>query len=352
MRASNWIVSVFFIGFFLWVAALVLKIFSPFYEPIFWAALLAYAFYPIHGRLLKWVKGEWLAVFLSIFLILVLMTPFVLMLLKLSGQALTAVQDMTQAVRHGEFETSIRDLRSLPLVVWFEARFIKLDQYEQQLIDWLANSSQAVGTFVLLKAGELTRNVAGFLVATFICLWLTAVFLKDGHTVYNFIYRIVPMEEEDRKTIFAGISESFSAVIRGQLLTACVQGLVAAVIFELLGLPVPLLIGIATFAASMIPLFGTALIWAPFAVNLAMHHDYKRAVILTLCGIFIISLIDNLLKPWIIGDKTKLPYSLLCLGILGGVKMFGFSGAFLAPVLMALFFSLARVYRQKYLNQA
>ena len=99
----------------------------------------------------------------------------------------------------------------------------------------------------------------------------------------------------------------------------------------------------------MIPVLGAASIWLPLVIYLALSGFIIKAIILAGVGLLGISLLDNIIKPAIIGERTKLPYFLLFFGIMGGLKFFGLMGIFLAPVVLSVFFALIRIYRQQYL---
>ncbi len=174
-------------------------------------------------------------------------------------------------------------------------------------------------------------------------------FLKDGAAIYEFIYRITPLDEKTKRTVFTQLGDTFSAVLRGQLVTALVQGALAGVIYWILGLPLPLFFAGITFLAALIPVFGAATVWVPFTLYLVIIKEYPSALILFLLGIFVISLVDNFLKPYLIGGKAKLPYLLLFLGILGGMRVYGLMGIFLAPAVLSLFFVLIKIYQEEIL---
>ena len=179
--------------------------------------------------------------------------------------------------------------------------------------------------------------------------FLTFVFLKDGRNIYNFLYQIAPFEDSTKKVVSKQIDETFTAVIRGQLLTSLAQATLAGIIFWALNIPVPLFFAALTFLTSLIPIIGAAGAWVPLTIYLVILQQYGKAAILFFFGLLIISVIDNILKPAIIGEKTKLPYILLFFGILGGMKLYGFIGIFLAPVILSLFFALIKIYKEQYL---
>ena len=193
-----------------------------------------------------------------------------------------------------------------------------------------------------------TKNLFIWILNLFLIAFMLFFFFQDGRIIYEFLYKTIPMAKKNKELLTSKINETFSAVIRGQFVTSITQGLLTGLTFWFLGLPLPFFFGFLTFLTSMIPLTGAATVWVPFDLYLFLTQQTQKAVILLLIGAFVISLSDNLLKPVLIGEKTRLPILLLFLGILGGMKLYGFTGLFLGPVVLSLFFVLAKMFREEY----
>lgn len=347
------IVSFFFIALLLFIIANVLLILSPFLEPIFWSAVLAFAFYPMHRRIDGRLKSRpTLSALLSTALIYLTFVPLVIFIvINLSREAVHFYHWIAKAVEDGRASLWLEQLRSSSLVRKIEAsRLFHWETLKQNIEDWVLNSAGDIGNFVLKNAAVLTKNV---LVAAFnfvISIFLVFFFLKYGKKIYQFFYEITPLEEEPKKAVFHQLSEAFSAGLRGQIVTSVIQAALLGCIFFALGLPLPVFFAATAFIATFIPVFGTASIWVPFVVYLFITAQTVKAIVLLLLGIFVISGADNVIKPYLIGEKTKLPYFLLFLGILGGLKVYGFMGIFLAPAVLSLFFVLVKIYREKFLQ--
>jgi predicted PurR-regulated permease PerM len=345
--------SIFFIALLLLITSQIFVIFAPFFQPIFWAAILAFTFYPVFEALKRFFKDRrGPAAFLTTLLILSLALPFAaFVVVKFAEQALEFLHFVSEAVNEGRIEGWIGQLRAHPWIQQIEKKALSLHGVDEMFREWISKLSQHAGTFTVQTAGSITKNILLFQAGFFLTIFLVFFFLRDGHGIIKFIYTITPLEDSEKKVIFRQITETFAAVIRGQILTAFVQGLLAGTIFYFLGLPVPVLIGAITFLASLVPFLGATGVWLPFVVYLFFSQQNIKAVILLLLGVFVISLVDNFLKPALIGEKTKLPYLLLFLGIMGGLIVYGFLGIFLAPVVMTLFFALIKIYQEKYTLQ-
>ena len=341
-------ISYFFIALLVFVVAMVIQIFSPFVKAIFWAAILAFAFYPIYYRLKQLLRNDTVAsVLMTALIFLLVIPPVIYLIVNLAAQAIELYQFATDYVRQGSLNSLIDQIRSIHLVQNIEERLVQWEPLKENLSQWLLNSARALGNFTAAQAGTITKNIFFVILNIFMMSFLMFAFFKDGEQIYSFLYEIAPLEEKHKKPVFLRISETFSAVIRGQLFTSLTQAFVAGIFFWILGIPLPLFFATVTFITAMIPVVGAATVWFPLVVYLAATHQYMKAGILFVFGVLVISLIDNIMKPALIGEKTRLPYFLLFFGILGGIKIYGLMGIFLAPALLSLFFALIGIYREK-----
>ncbi len=342
------LVSIFFVALLLYILFNIFLIFSPFMRPIFWGMMFTFAFYPFYEKLLKRLSGNRnLASALITGLIMLAMTPIAMALIVLAAKETIHFYGWASSfVQSDQLERAVVYIQKLPLVQKLENEgFIDWQTLTQHTKEWILNSVGTFGTFFLKNAPVFTKNIISFVFKSFLMFFLIFFFLRDGRNILNFIYEVTPLDEDHKREIFTELGETFSATIRGQIFTGLIQGALAGIIFWILGLPLPIFFAMITFIASMIPVFGTATVWVPFVAYLGLAQQYGRALVLLVLGIVIISGIDNILKPILIGQKTKLPYPLLFIGILGGIQIYGFMGVFLAPAVLTLFFVLIKIYR-------
>lgn len=343
-------ISFFFIAVLAFIIYEVFCIFAPFFTAIFWAAILAFAFYPLYAKLQKKFpkKKNSIALLMTVAVFLIVVPPLVFIIINMTTQIIEFSQWAYSYVRDGKLDQLIEQVRGLP---WFQnirAHIVASQTVQDSLSSWFLGTAKTLGNLAAAQAGTFTKNIFFVLLNVFFMSFLTFVFFKHGENIYNFIYEIAPFEEETKKALFDQIHETFVAVIRGQLFTSITQAAVAGAIFTILGVPIPLLFTFLIFLTSLIPILGAASVWFPIAVYFLVMQLYGKAIILFVVGFFGISLLDNLIKPAIIGEKTKLPYVLLFFGIMGGMKFYGLTGIFLAPVVLSIFFALIKIYREKY----
>lgn len=340
-------ISLFFIVLLVFVVVQVFLILSPFFKAIFWSAILAFAFHPFYTWLRKRLPNATVAsLAMTILIFLLVIPPVVFLLLNLIQQTIELYQVASDYVRQGGIERLIEHLRTTQPFISIQEKIVSWEPLTQQASGWLLNTVKSMGNYAAGQTANITKNILVILLNIAFMAFFIFVFLRDGEKIYSYIYQIAPLEEKSKKQIAVRINESFSAVIRGQLVTALTQAVLAGFIFWILGIPVPLLFATLTFFASIIPVVGAGSIWVPWVIYFFASHQTAKAVTLLIFGGLVISLADNVLKPALIGEKTKLPYFLLFFGILGGLKIYGLMGVFLAPVILTLFFTMVKIYQE------
>jgi len=348
------LISIFFIALLLYILFNVGFILSPFAGPISWGMIIAFTFYPLYEKIRK-ISGQnsTLAASVITALLLLALTPLVVFAFFLAVRETIHLYDwLTEFIQNGNAERLYEKIRAMWIFQKVESlRLSPWDSLGTQLNQWLLSSFGTLGNFVLQHLTLITKNVIQATLNFFLTFFVIFFLFRDGHRIYNFIYEITPLDDEHKKEIFGQLSETFSATLRGQLFTSLAQGVLLGIVFWVLRLPLPVFFAAVAFMASMIPVVGVATIWVPFVIFLFITQEYARAVALLVLGAVVISGIDNVLKPLLIGQKTKLPYSLLFLSILGGLQVYGFLGIFLAPAVLSLFFVLIKIYRNNFPNE-
>lgn len=166
----------------------------------------------------------------------------------------------------------------------------------------------------------------------------------------EYIYRFIPLEEDDKRDILSSVYVTTLSVVYGTLGTALAQGIVSLVGYIIFGVPYPYVWAFATAYASFIPPFGAAMVWFPVAVYLFVKVGWIKGLLMGIYGTAFISSLDNVIKPLIMKNKVHAPYIVLFFAVFGGLLKFGFIGMFLGPILFNLLFTLANIYESKFLR--
>ena len=345
------LITLFFLALLSFVIYQLFQIFSPFLNSIFWAAIIAFGFYTLYDRLKRnLIHSElWASVVMTLLIGLVIIPPVIFLFVNLTNQALDLYESATAYVRSGHLEKLIDEMRKWTLVQKIETHLFQWEPLKKSVNDWIVSGSKNIANYAVSQAGIITKNIVTLSFGGLLTAFLVFIFLKDGAKIYGFIYQIAPLEEKNKKPLFKQINDTFAAVIRGQIVTSITQAILSGTIYWALNLPAPIFFSVATFFATLIPILGAVSVWLPLTIYLISTGEMIKGIVLIIMGVSVISMIDNILKPALIGERTKLPYFLLFFGILGGLKVYGLTGIFLAPVILSIFFSLVKIYEEKYL---
>ncbi len=345
------VITAFFIAILLFISFHFLLILTPFSGPILFAAILAFAFYPLYQAVGRAVRNETAAAFVTTLLVLSAVIPMaVWMAGKISDEAIRGAQWLTAWIRNREYITFIDWLSGLPIVD--RARSTGLfDRMKAELGGWASDSMATWGRFAASQAAMITKNILLLFVNALLAVFFFFIFLKDGGRIVAFVTHILPLEEEGKRDVMHQLRETFAAVIHGQVLSAFIKSALVGVTFWSMGLPLPALFAGITFFASLLPIVGAASVWFPFVVYLLVQQDWTRAGVLFAIGAGPINFVDNVVQPLVIGQRSGIPYALLLVGVIGGVAQYGVFGIFIGPIVLSLFFALIRIYRLRFVDK-
>lgn len=181
------------------------------------------------------------------------------------------------------------------------------------------------------------QGTVQFAVGLGVMLYLLFFLFRDGHTLALAIRRASPLKERYTDQIFRKFASVVKATVKGNVIIAIVQGAIGGITFWLLGLEAALLWGVLMAMLSLLPAVGAALVWAPVAGYLLLSGDYFRGLILIAVGAFVIGLVDNLLRPPLVGKDLRLPDYLILISTVGGISLVGINGFVIGPLIAAMF---------------
>lgn len=211
-----------------------------------------------------------------------------------------------------------------------------------KLVTGLTSSFQTIAS----QALSIGQGAFGFFVTTGVALYLAFFLLRDGHKIAARIDGAVPLPQQIRAELAGKIIAVTRATINGSVVVAIVQGLIGGIIFALLDIPGALIWGVVMAFFSLLPAIGTGLVWVPVAVYLLVSGQIWQGVVLVGCGVFIIGLVDNVLRPILVGRGTRIPDYMVLISTLGGLEIFGFNGIIIGPMIAAVFLSVWEIFAE------
>ncbi|MBE0596190.1 MAG: AI-2E family transporter [Desulfuromonadales bacterium] len=317
------------------VTVLFLFLLKPFFGAIFWAGIVGLIFSPLNRRFLKlWGPRPNLAALATLVVCLVVgivPTLFVLASFFQEGAGLY------ERLQSGDFDLGDRIERireAFPAVQLLLERFnLDLNSVKDQLSAAALTASQ----YIAQHAVQFGQGILQFFVNLGVMLYMAFFMLRDGDKLVALLVRALPLGDEREHLLFTKFAEVARATVKGNLVVAAAQGTLGGIIFAVLGIPGALLWGVVMTLLSLIPVVGAFLIWGPVAIYLFAVGQWGQGLVLTVFGAGVIGLIDNVLRPILVGRDTKLPDYIVLLSTLGGFALFGMTGFVVGPLIAALF---------------
>ena len=308
-----------------------------FAAPILWAIVVSIIFYPLYKKFLSVTKRKSLSGILSLLVILLLVIIPSITLLGMIGSEL---MNFITLVSSSEKYSLERFIQMMPdesylnnLLKWTGANFSELSG---RIDDFLISASKIFYESIT----TISANVINFFISLFIFIYLTFFFLRDGEKIIEHCMNAFPMKNEDESYLLDEFQKTTRATIKGTVIVALAQGFLGYLTLLFISIDGALLWGAVMALLSIIPAVGTILVWVPISVVLIANGQVLEASFLVFSGIFIIGMIDNLLRPILIGKETKIPDYLILLTTIGGISIFGITGFIVGPIIASLFISI------------
>ena len=323
-----------------------LLVLQPFVSALLFAAIVCFSTWPVYLHVERRVSGRrWLAALIMTgLLILVMVLPLALLALTLADSVAPAIVWIRETFARG-LPLPPDWIQSIPLFGdGIDAGWRELATNKVKLAEAVKNLAQPAQQFLIKTGLILGEGVIQLSVAAFIGFF----FYRDGAAIVE-AARALTNRVAGHLTaeLFRVVGGTIQGVVYGLVGTAIAQGVVAAIGFFIASVPGALLLGFLTFLLSMVPV-GPPLVWGAAAAWLYFSQGSTGwAIFIVLYGLLAISSVDNVLKPILISRGSSLPFSLVFLGVFGGVVAFGFLGIFLGPTLLAVGFGLVVYWARK-----
>jgi predicted PurR-regulated permease PerM len=319
----------------------------PFFSAVFWGAMLAILFHPMQ----RWILGR-IGNRRNLATLMTLSIVILLVIIPLSVVAISLTQDVAIAyaqIHSGQLDFGTyygRVVHALPGSVQSllaRSGLNDISALQHHLSDGAAQISQFVGA----RALSIGQNTFQFVVGFGVMMYLVFFLLRDGSTISRRIRRALPLDEPHKEYLIAKFTTVARATIKGNIAVAAVQGLLGGIIFALLGIQGALLWGVLMAFFSLLPAIGAAIIWGPAAIYFFATGSYWRGTILVGFCVVVIGLVDNLLRPLLVGKDTRMPDWVVLISTLGGISLVGINGFVIGPLIAALFMASWGLYTQE-----
>jgi len=312
----------------------------PFYGAILWAVILATVFAPVHRWLEEAMPGRPNVTALLTVLIIV-----GLVLLPLAITAASLVNEATQLydrVQSGELNLGRMLQRILDALPGWASNILArvgvtdVGDVQQRLIALLKEGGQ----FFASQAVLVGQGTANLVISLLIMLYLLFFFLRDGGRLANRVKEAIPLASEQKRALFERFALVVRAMVKGTILVAIAQGFLGGLIFWAIGIHAPVLWGVIMAFLSLLPALGAAVVWLPVALYLLATGAMVKGIVLIAFGAGVIGLVDNVLRPYLVGKDTAMPDYVVLISTLGGIAIFGLNGFVVGPLIAAMFIAV------------
>jgi len=307
---------------------------SPFLPAILGALVLSVLFAPLVRRFTGITRHRTLAAVFGVALAILLVVIPASFVATAATRELRGVftQLTARSAAEGGWSELLRGY-SDPALYWLAAYTgVQPEELRAALIERVTQAGGALLRSTTALASGLTEAILQLVVAVMTLFFL----LRDGDKILAHLRSHSPLPNRQTDELIASTASAVVANVYGVMGVAASQGVLAGIGFWLVGLPSPVLWGLVTALFSMVPLVGSSLVWVPAAIMLAAGGAWPRALILVAWGGGVVAMSDNIVRPWIIGQRTNSNPLLVFFALLGGAKLFGLAGLFIGPVVLAV----------------
>jgi predicted PurR-regulated permease PerM len=324
-------------GWFLYLIA------QPFLKPVIIAIVFAIVFFPFHARIQRDIRNQNLAALLSTLLVLlVIIVPTVLLGTAIRDELADAYKSLSlRSAQSGGWVPYMLELNDR--IKGWVGRYIDVSQYDLggELVNWLEQAS----AFLLKQLTGAAGNLVSFIVNGVLAFFTLFFLFRDGRGVLRRMSVMTPLRPAQIDRLTSEVGKTITASMYGGLAVATAQGILTGLAFWALGLPSPILWGVAAAIFSFVPFIGSSIVWLPASIFLIVSGQWIKGLVLLGWGAGVVGMADNVIRPYVISGQVKFHPLYIFFSLLGGVQAFGILGLFIGPVVVAIaqaLFSLIR----------
>jgi predicted PurR-regulated permease PerM len=325
-------------------------IIRPFFSPIFLALMLAIVFHPVHIRVQARLRNRSTgALFSTILVLFAFLVPVIGLGIIVSRETSNLYRLLNErSTEQGGWNPYV--MHGLQRVLSWVGRYIDLSNFDLRgsVLRWL----EQISRYLFSWGAQIFSNFIAFVADAVIAFFTLFFFFREGSEAKEHVAVVLPLSRVQVERLFTGISNSIVANVYGVLAVGVSQGILAGIGFWVLGLPSPVLWGMVTALFSLVPIIGSAAVWGPAAIVLAVGGHWVKALILLGWGAGVVSQADNVVRPYVISERANLNTLAVFFALLGGVKAFGLIGLFVGPVALSFTLVVLEMLRETILDHS
>lgn len=338
---------IFFFALFIGAGVGVLLIFEPFLTAIVAAAVLTVLLKKPYHYLEKLFHGHKVASALltCLLAIFIIVTP-------LAGITVLVVKEVNHITQQLSDGTGIQTYLDKVYMQAESSRFLSgLVDKESFSQEKMINDLRGVTSNLFGFAQKAYSSISSFVLWIFILFFTLFYFLIDGKRALRYLIEMSPLKDKHDKLLIEKFTSISRATLKGTFVVGIIQSVLGGIAFLIAGVPSPVIWTLVMLLFSVIPMVGTSIIWVPAGIILLVTGSIWQGVFLLVFGALVISSIDNILRPKLVGKDTQMHPLLIFFATLGGIILFGLSGFVIGPIIISLFVALAEIYRTEFRDQ-
>jgi predicted PurR-regulated permease PerM len=310
---------------------------SPYYGAILWAIVIAVIFAPLNRRLQSRMGGR--PNLAAAVTVLIVIAMVIVPLALITASLLQEASGLYAKLHSGEYNFAgymQRVFDALP--AWVTGLLDRFNMTDLSAVrDRLEAGLLKGGQVLAPQALSIGINTFDFMIGLGIMLYLLFFLLRDGSALAERLRNVVPLGADQKAALFGRFADVVRATVKGGILVAMAQGALGGLAFWFLGIHAALLWAVLMAFLSLLPAIGAGLVWVPVAIYLLATGAMWQGVGLIVYGVLVVGLVDNLLRPFLVGKDTKLPDYVVLISTLGGIEVFGLNGFVIGPLIAAIF---------------
>jgi predicted PurR-regulated permease PerM len=336
--------TILFFLVLVFVSLLFLTLLSPFFFPLFWAAVAASIFRPLYEKLNgKLNRPSMCAALTLLVFALLIILPGSIVGSLLVTESMHIYESLS--TDSGGIEKIVKSITS---VVKDNPYVVSLHIDEQFWTEKLAEIAKSISNYIFINLKELTQNTLVFIVQFAVMLYALFFFIRDGDKFLDMVMKLFSLGQEREKVLHERFVATAKSALKVTLIIGGIQGILGGLIFWFTGVEGALLWGVVMILLSIVPAVGCSIIWVPAGIIMMLTGHLWKGILILAFGAFVISMVDNLLRPILMGRDVQMHPLLIFLSTLGGISLFGLSGFVIGPIITSLLLAIWAMYDQFY----
>lgn len=336
--------NVFFFSMIIGLSIAVLYLFRPFVYPIFWAAVIAVMFHPLYRWLGDHFKSAGLRAWLTLVAVIaVILFPLILLSTIIVNQSINLYQSITAEDVQKTIDVANDWLGDTPVGSYLEAA-------RDELPTHISNIAKKASTLIFTSIKSITQNSFRFVLMLFVMFYTLFYFLKDGENILRRLMHFVPLGDEYETMLYERFTSTTRATLKSTIIVGGIQGILSSILFWITGIQGAFIWGVVMVIIAIIPAVGPSIILLPAGITMLLLGNTWQGVVI-LVGAGVVGVVDNLLRPSLVGKDIQMHPLMVFFATLGGIILFGISGFVIGPIVAALYISVMSIYDHYYKHE-